>query len=95
MRNLPIQGPAVRQLTHAAREYSRHRPTTNPTGFEARALVRLCEASQVNAKKSDEQWAAEVAFLKDAMREAVERIKIGEASTAAFELNNALEEHDG
>jgi hypothetical protein len=91
VRNLPIQGPAIKALTHAAREYSRYRPTINPQGFEARALMRLCEASQVNCKKSDEQWAAEVAFLKDAMRRAIDRT---DHNTCRQVLTAALGEHD-
>ncbi len=56
---------AIRALADKARSFAKLTPRKNPTAGYARALAELVDAARFFAEKSDEQWAMEVAELRD------------------------------
>lgn len=66
------EASALRALTAAARAFACFTPRRNPSGAYARALSELVDAARVFAVKSDEEWAKEIAALKDLLREAAD-----------------------
>ena len=59
------EAAAVVKLAAAARWFGPMKPRKNVSGSYGAALAELLEAGRTFAAKSDEQWAAEVAALKD------------------------------
>lgn len=68
----PDSAPALRALAHQARVFAAYWPATprpvNPTARQARALSLLVDAARAFNAKSDEEWVAEVAELRKALR---------------------------
>lgn len=87
-----LESYAVQSIARAARQFGLLTPRKNPTGAYGHALSQLLAHARVFSAKSDEQWAAEVAFLKGAIKNSLASIEDLEARAI---LMRALEEHDG
>lgn len=90
---IDLEGGVTRAIMDAAHAVGGMRPRKNISGSYGHAVTRLLERARVFSVKSDEQWAAEVAFLKDAIKEALELMD--PRADGAWGLKKALEEHDG
>lgn len=71
---------AQARLVAAAREFARYKPRRNPSAAYAVALNDLLTAGRAWSIKSDEEWAAEVAELKEIIRRCDESMRDGAVS---------------
>lgn len=65
----PQADSAQARLVAAARDFARFTPRRNPSGAYARALTDLLGCRDDFARKTDEEWAAEVTELRGVILE--------------------------